>query len=92
MEWTLQRLTIAIDHEAIARAIRANKDTLLTNLRDDVRDCLQQLSPSDALTLRLLHNGIQLRTLAPSVSKEYGGALISFCRGKTFNGNKWTAR
>lgn len=76
--------TASIDHETIARAIRANKGKLFADLRRDLRASLLAMSPTQALTLRLMAEDVEMRTISPGPNAKYAGAMISFCRGEKY--------
>lgn len=74
------------DYQAISTAIQSRKGELLPRLESAVRASLSSLEPADALTLRLMRDDVEVRRLRPAASSEYAGALISFCREKTYEG------
>jgi hypothetical protein len=76
----------AFTHDAIAAAIRSKAPTLFAAIREQVQDRLKKLSPSEALTFRLLDGENERRRVAPEASKEYASILIAFCRGQKYNG------
>lgn len=73
-------------HDAIAEAIRSKAPILFGTIREQVQARLLKLSPSEALTFRLLAGDNEHRRVAPSGTKEYASILIAFCQGKKYDG------
>jgi hypothetical protein len=78
-------MTNTFNHETIKNAIASKKDILLQDIYDSVQKKLRSLSPSEALSFRLMDGEQEVKTISPALTKEYAGSLIAFSRGKKFN-------
>lgn len=72
------------DTEAVRLAIESQKDHLFTQIRQNLRSKLLDLSPAEALSFLHMSGEVTVRELSPALSKEYAGTLIAFCRGKKY--------
>lgn len=74
------------DPKRVEEAIAEHKCQLLDALESAVGSTLGNLTPSEALTIRLVSGESTLRRIAPGATIEYARALLAFMRQREFNG------
>lgn len=77
-----------MDRKRIAERLASKNELLFEKIRSNTYSAIRRLEPSEVLSFYLTKNGSKVKTLRMEASLEYCKVLLSFMRGKSFNGKE----